>query len=61
LLKAGVLLVLALLVAALFLFGAPRLSKVELTIIVALAAVLFGSRLFQAYNRARDAWPFRRR
>ena len=60
-LKAGVVLLLITLILALFLFGAPRLSKVELTVILALAAVLFGPRLFQAFNRAGGLWPFRRR
>jgi len=60
-LKAGVVLVGVLLVLALIIFGVPGLSPVELTVIVALAAALFGSRLFHAFNRARRLWPFRRR
>ena len=60
-LKAGVVLVVVVLVLALFIFGVPGLSPIELTVIVALAAILFGARIFQAFNRARRFWPFRRR
>jgi len=60
-LKAGVVLMAVVLVLGLIIFGAPGMSKVELTMIVALAAILFGPRLFQAFTRARRFWPFRHR
>ncbi len=60
-LKAGVVLAVCVLVLALIIFGPPGLSPVELTVILTLAAVLFGPRLFQAFARVRRFWPFRRR
>ena len=59
--KAGLWLVVIVLVLALIIFGPPGLSPVELTVILTLAAVLFGPRLIQAFARARRFWPFRRK
>jgi hypothetical protein len=60
-LKAGVVLAVVVLVLALVIIGPPGLSRIELAMIAALAAVLFGPRLFQVIGRARRYWPFRRR
>jgi hypothetical protein len=59
-LKAGAIVLAVAFVLLLITFGVPSLNPVELTVIVVLAAFLFGPRLFNLVRRVVRLWPFRR-
>jgi hypothetical protein len=60
-LKAGVVLLSLLAVLLFLVVGVPRLSSLELAVLGGCATLLWGSRLFRAFNRALSFWLFRRR